>query len=194
MARGIVLENVTMLPETLLTDRLRLTTLRAADIPTIVTLASDPLIAAMTLSVPSPYTENDAVQWLAVANREREAGSAFTFALRLPDSDQFMGAVGLHFREQYGHAELGYWMGVPFRGRGYVKEAVGAVIDAGFQHTEVVRIQAIHHDNNPASGRILVANGLKREAVLDSYVIKNGRSQTVVQYRILRSEWEEHAK
>jgi RimJ/RimL family protein N-acetyltransferase len=105
-----------------------------------------------------------------------------------------MGAVGLHFREQYGHAELGYWMGAPYRGRGYVKEAVGAVIDAGFRHSEVVRIQAIHHDNNPASGRILLSNGLQREAVLDSYVIKNGRAQTVVQYRLLRSEWEEHAK
>jgi hypothetical protein len=41
-----------MFPVSLQTARLRLTTLRAADIPTIVSLANDPLIAEMTLSVP----------------------------------------------------------------------------------------------------------------------------------------------
>ncbi|WP_420460694.1 GNAT family N-acetyltransferase [Neolewinella sp.] len=101
-----------------------------------------------------------------------------------------MGAVGLHLIEKYGHAELGYWLGKPYRRRGYISEAVGALITAGFEHLpDLARIQAIHKLDNDASGGALLANGLTREATLDDYVIKDGMSQTVVSYRILRREW-----
>ena len=179
-----------MLPEQLTTQRLLLSPPALADAAAIITLANDPLIAEMTLSVPSPYGEADALQFLQLVNMGRKTSTAFIYAIRSPDDRVFMGAIGLHLSEKYGHAELGYWMGAPYRRRGYVSEAVGAVIAAGFTHLpDLVRIQAIHKAGNDASGGALLSNGMLREATLDEYVIKNGAPQTVVSYRILRREW-----
>ena len=100
-----------------------------------------------------------------------------------------LGAVGVHLEVKYSHAELGYWMGAPYRKRGYVREAVGAVIDFGFRETYVRRIHAIHHVDNPASGAVLRANGLRHEATLEEYVLRDDVVWTVEQYRILRNEW-----
>ena len=180
-----------MLPEQLTTERLLLTPPNLADAVTIIELANDPLIAEMTLSVPSPYGEADAVFFLNLVNAGRSSGSAFIYAIRAPADRTFMGAIGLHMIEKYGHAELGYWMGKPFRGRGYVSEAVGALISASFTHTELARIQAIHKAGNEASGGALRHNGMLREGTLDDYVMKNGTPQTVISYRILRREWAE---
>ena len=179
-----------MLPEQLTTERLLLTPPVLADAAAIITLANDPLIAEMTLSVPSPYGEANAVQFLQLVNMGRSTGTAFIYAIRSPNDRTFMGAIGLHLIEKYGHAELGYWMGAPYRQNGYVSEAVGALIAAGFEYLpDVARIQAIHKYGNDASGGALLANGMIREATLDDYVIKDGATQTVVSYRILRREW-----
>ena len=179
-----------MLPEQLTTQRLLLSPPVLGDASAIVTLANDPLIAEMTLSVPSPYGEADAVQFLQLVHTGRTMGRAFIYALRSPTDRSFMGAIGLHLSEKYGHGELGYWLGKPFRRKGYVSEAVGVLVAAAFTHLpDLVRIQAIHKAGNDASGGALLRNGLRREATLDEYVIKDGAAQTVVSYRILRREW-----
>ncbi len=179
-----------MLPEQLTTARLLLSPPVLADAAAIITLANDPLIAEMTLSVPSPYGEVNAVQFLQLVHMGRSTATAFIYAIRSPTDRAFMGAVGLHLIEKYGHAELGYWLGEPYRRRGYVSEAVGALLTAGFEYLpDLARIQAIHKFGNDASGRALLANGLTREGTLDDYVIKDGAPQTVVSYRILRREW-----
>ena len=182
-----------MLPELLTSERLLLSPPCLADATTIIELANDPLIAEMTLSVPYPYGEADAVHFLYMVRQGRLAENVFIYAIRSPNDRALMGAIGLHLDGKYGHAELGYWMGEPYRKRGYTSEAVGVLVEAGFRHTPVARIQAYHKDTNLASGRVMLANGLRREAVLEDYVIKNGVPQTVVQYRILRKEWTKEA-
>ena len=178
-----------MIPAHLTTDWLHLTAPRLADGSQLCLLANDPLIAEMTLSVPSPYTEAAAVAFLHMAQRGREEATAFIFAIRLSEDGELMGCIGLHLDPKYGHAEIGYWMGAPYRRQGYISEAVAVMVDFGFQYTEVVRIQAIHKLGNVSSGKALLHGGMQREAQLDSYVIKNGAPQTVIQYRILRGEW-----
>ena len=172
----------------LVTPRLHLSPPTVADVPRIVELVNDPDIAAFTLAIPYPYTEADAVTWLSILNANWRERSAFSFAIRT-EEDGMVGAVGLHLSPKYGHAELGYWMGAPYRKRGYVREAVGAVIDFGFRETDLRRIQAIHHVDNPASGAVLRANRLRHEATLEDYVVRGDSVWTVEQYRILRGEW-----
>ncbi|CAH0999977.1 hypothetical protein LEM8419_01197 [Neolewinella maritima] len=179
-----------MLPEQLITDRLLLSPPALADASAIIALANDPLIAEMTLAIPSPYGEADAVQFLHLVNTARKTETGFIYAIRSPEQRSFMGAVGLHLHKKYGHAEIGYWIGAPHRGQGYVAEAVGAVIDAGFGYTELQRIHAIHRIDNAASGGVLLHNRMTLEATLDDYMVKNGIPQTVRSYRILRPEWE----
>ena len=177
------------IPE-LTTDRLLLRKPGLADAARIIVLANDPVIAELTLSVPHPYTEAHVIDWLSIVNAGWKNKTAFAFGICNPDSGEMLGAVGLHISDKYGYGELGYWLGAPYRGRGYAKEAVAAVINYGFQRTDVVRIQAIHRVDNLASGRVLLSNGLQREATLENYVIKEGAAWTVVQYRLLKEEWQ----
>lgn len=180
-----------MIPQEITTRRLRLTPPQLSDARQIIALADDPLIAEWTLSVPSPYTEADAIYFLNMVNEKRRDEQAYIFGIRLHDNPTLMGCIGLHLDPKYGTAELGYWMGAPYRRRGYISEAVGAVVNFGFEHSEVPRIQAMHIIGNESSGRALLANGLLREAQLDDHSVKNGVAKTAIQYRILRREWEQ---
>ncbi|WP_116105169.1 GNAT family N-acetyltransferase [Lewinella sp. IMCC34191] len=172
------------------TERLLLRKPRLADAPRIIELANDPVIADFTLSVPHPYTEAAAITWLGIINEGWANDHAFSFGICNPENGEMLGAVGLHISPKYGHAELGYWMGAPYRRRGYVREAVVKVIDFGFRHTDLFRIQANHRADNLVSGRIMQSAGMKLEGTLDDYIVKDGKAWTVVQYRLLRREWE----
>ncbi|MCP9235546.1 GNAT family N-acetyltransferase [Lewinella sp. JB7] len=180
-----------MLPLQLLTPRLLLTPPTLADAPAMIELANDPVVEEMTLSFPYPYGEADALAFLHGANVHRKAGTAFQYAIKLRDTDGFVGSIGLHIDDRYGYGEIGYWMGAPYRGRGFVTEAVGALLDAAFAHTSLVRIQAMTRQHNVASARVLLKSGFRHEAVLEDHTVKNGEVQTVIQFRILRREWEE---
>ncbi|HEX7708287.1 MAG TPA: GNAT family protein, partial [Thermoanaerobaculia bacterium] len=88
-----------------------------------------------------------------------------------------------------GIAELGYWVGVPFWGRGYASEAAAEVIRFGFEDCGMHRIYGCHYARNPASGRILEKVGMTREGTFRQHILKWGEYLDVVYYGLLREEW-----
>jgi RimJ/RimL family protein N-acetyltransferase len=83
----------------------------------------------------------------------------------------------------YAHgAELGYWVGAPFRGKGLATMAVGALSRHGFEQLGLRRLQAAVYEWNPASARVLEKNGYVREAVLKKAVFKDGQLIDAWQY------------
>ncbi|MTB51318.1 GNAT family N-acetyltransferase [Lewinella sp. W8] len=171
------------------TPRLLLTAPRVTDIPRIATLANDPDVAKMTLNIPHPYTEMDAVFWLNMAREGRAGGHHYIFAIRDPEAEEFLGGVGITVNELHQRGTLGYWLGQPYWGQGITTEAVAALIAMGFEELKLHRIDATHLVTNPASGRVMEKNGMKKEALLEDYFIRKGRISSVYQYRILRREW-----
>lgn len=71
-------------------------------------------------------------------------------------------------------AEVGYWLGEPFWGRGIITDAVAAIVPVAFERFAIVRLQAGVFANNPASMRVLQKCGFVREAVLHNAITKNG--------------------
>lgn len=71
-------------------------------------------------------------------------------------------------------AEIGYWLGEPFWGRGIMTDAIAAIVPVAFERFDIVRIQAGVFANNPASMRVLEKCGFVREAVLKNAITKNG--------------------
>ena len=71
-------------------------------------------------------------------------------------------------------AEVGYWLGEPFWGRGIMTDAVSAIVPVAFERFPIVRLQAGVFANNPASMRVLAKCGFVREAVLKDAITKNG--------------------
>lgn len=72
-------------------------------------------------------------------------------------------------------ASLGYWMGAPYAGHGYMREAVSALLPVAFGTLRLHRIEAATMVNNAASIRVLELCGFEREGLARSYLKINGR-------------------
>ena len=96
------------------TDRLILGTVRYTDIPRIVEYAGNIKVAATTLNIPHPYEEKDAIFWINSINQGFEDKTQYTFGIRLKETNEFIGGIGLKVNRQFDRAELGYWIAPPF--------------------------------------------------------------------------------
>ena len=171
---------------TLQTDRLILRPYRDSDIPDLLPLIGAPEIASTTLRIPHPYTERDAKDFLASTRESSEV----RFAITLRNDGQLCGGVGLRLETQHRHAELGYWIGVPFWRHGYATEASRATLRYGFEQLQLNRIFAHYFKGNDASGRVLKKIGMHHEGCLRQHVLKSGKFIDLELYAILREQWE----
>lgn len=135
---------------------------------------------------PHPYTRADAEEWISRCLEEGEPTRTFAIAV----DGQVVGCIGLETRGDIYRlgAELGYWLGRAFWGRGIVTEAVGLVTEHAFEALELIRVQAGVYDWNPASARVLEKNGYVREGRLRKAVIKDGRVGDLLLYAKVRED------
>ena len=90
------------------TERLLLREPQVRDIPHIVHYANHPSVFEMTLNIPSPYAEKDAVFWLNMAQQGFAKRNHFIFAMALKETDAFAGGIGLVITPKHNRAEAGY--------------------------------------------------------------------------------------
>lgn len=171
--------------------RLRLRMPAVKDIPRIIEFANHPKVAKLTLDIPHPYYEKDAVSWVNIANQGFEDKNHFVFAICGLTNDLFMGGIGLRLNRRFNHAELGFWIGEPFWNKGYVTEAAKQVLKFGFEKIELQKIFAVHLIDNPASGKVLAKNGMIKEGELVDHIRKDDNYLTLIQYRLTRNEYTE---
>src|SRR5262245_2634278 len=107
----------------------------------------------MTGTIPHPYSEEMAAEWIASVLTGEE-GVVFAIIR----SGVLIGCTGYR---AFGpdHAELGYWIGKPYWGMGYATEAVGAVILHALETDGFAYLTAGHFQNNPASERMIAKFG-----------------------------------
>lgn len=130
-----------------------------AHAPEFQVLAADPRIAATTL-VPHPYPAGGAVQFAREAARARRRREAFSFAVLVGEA--VVGSCSLkNVDGDARQAEIGYWIGVPYWGRGYASAAVQLVTAFGFETLGLGRIVAEVLDGNEASARVLEKAGYR---------------------------------
>lgn len=98
-----------------------------------------------------------------------------------------MGVVSLGLAMAHHRAELGYWIGKPYWGQGYMTEAARAVIEFGFQQLSLNRIVAYAMTKNPASSRVMEKNGMTYEGTFPQHVRKWDDYEDLVAYGIVRS-------
>jgi RimJ/RimL family protein N-acetyltransferase len=172
------------------TPRLRLRPLTLADAPAVQRLAGTPEVADTTLNIPYPYPDGLAEQWIAGHEEAARSGAGITWAIADRVSDALYGAISLVIRQPHQHAEMGYWIGVPFWGRGYTTEAGAAVLGYGFSSLGLHRIFARHVVRNPASGRVMQKLGMTHEGCQRQHIRKGERFEDIVNYGMLYPEWE----
>ena len=85
-------------------------------------------------------------------------------------------------------AEVGYWLGEDYWGRGITSEAVALLVDYVFRKTEIIRLFASVYEYNPASMKVLEKVGFTRQAILRDAAIKNGRVIDMYYYDLIKRE------
>lgn len=177
-------------PPDLATERLLLRPFTLADASRVQRLAGDRAIAQYTLNIPHPYEHGMAEEWISSHPEAFLAGRSATFAITLASERLLIGAISLAFSERHQRAEMGYWVGVPYWGRGYCTEAARAVLRYGFVDRDLHKIVASHLSQNPASGRVMQKIGMRQEGYLREQVYQWGEFADLVLCGILRTEWE----
>ena len=177
---------------TLRTDRLVLRPFVLTDAPAVQALASVRELADTTLNIPHPYPAGAAEEWIATHGAASATGAAAAFAVteRVRDhAGPVVGAISLVVDRRHDSAELGYWIGVPFWGRGYCTEGARAVVGYGFEVLGLHRIHAMHFTRNAASGRVMQKLGMRFEGCRREHVRKWDGFEDVALYGILGSDW-----
>jgi ribosomal-protein-alanine N-acetyltransferase len=176
-------------PQELRTLRLLLRFIEPGDIPTIMRLAGAREIAATTINIPHPYTQEDGQNFLAHADQDFRAGRSVTFVVTTLSGGDLCGAVGLAIVPAHERAELGYWIGVPFWGQGFATESASAVMAFGFETLRLNRIHASHFAGNTGSQRVLEKIGMRHEGPSRQHVRKWNRFFDVENYGLLACEF-----
>ena len=135
--------------------------------------------------LPYPYTEDDAEDFIrAILSADKD--KSFAFAITL--NGKVIGSIGVFHQDNihYRTAEMGYYMGEKYWGRGYMTEAVKLVCDFVFENTDIIRIFAEPFAYNSASCRVLEKAGFIFEGVLRSNAYKNGNIVDMKMYAIVK--------
>jgi [ribosomal protein S5]-alanine N-acetyltransferase len=171
------------------TRRLTLRPYTLADIPALVPLIGAREVAATTLRIPHPYTEEIAREYIALSEKDHASGRCVRFGIFLSESGALCGGVGLQIEAEHRRAELGYWIGVPHWGNGYATEAAFAAAQYGFETLELQRIFASHVTENPASGKVLQKVGMRYEGCHRAHILKWGKFLDLEMYGMLAADW-----
>jgi len=155
------------------TERCLIRHFRVSDLEALVKNANDPLVAAQLRDrFPHPYAESTACEFLsAVADAEHCESFAIEF------DGQVIGGVGVHPGVDVARAsaEIGYWLGRDYWGRGFATEVVRDLADHLLGNALFCRLSAHTFEGNAASQRVLEKCGFVCEGTLKKAVLKNGR-------------------
>jgi len=133
---------------------------------------------------PHPYTLADARNWIQKASA---ATPQRDFAIEV--DGKAVGGIGFTPREDVykRSAEIGFWLGEEFWGRGIMTEALSAVTEYAFADFDLCRICAGVFEWNLASMRVLEKAGYQLEARLKKAVTKDGKTIDELLYAIVRA-------
>lgn len=183
-----------MLPDadrlpTITTERLRLRWLTPADVPALFAIFGDPAVCR--------YWSRSALPDLAAAaSLQGEIArcfaerSLFQWGLAERDTDTVVGTCTLAaLSSEHRRAEVGFALAQAVWGRGYLAEALHALLTFAFDTLELHRVEADVDPRNARSIRVLERAGFRREGHLRERYHLAGEVQDAVIYGLLRREW-----
>jgi RimJ/RimL family protein N-acetyltransferase len=155
-------------------------------------------ISKYLYEVPDPYSIQDALNFIKTAHNDFESLSALHFAIEYKSMSQarnnypaFVGSIGLKNIDLINKkANLGYWIGEEYWGRGIATECVGLIIKYVFSSSDLGLREAIAYvfPESKASIRVLEKNGMKKKGEVNEYHQISKRNRTSLQYTITKSD------
>jgi len=132
---------------------------------------------------PHPYPFADAERWVAMAPA---AEPETQFAIEV--NGEAVGGMGVFLQEDVERysAEIGYWLGETYWGRGIATAAVQRFTDYAFDAYGLCRIYANVFAWNAASSRVLERAGYELEGRMRQSAVKDGKVVDGLLYATVR--------
>lgn len=177
-------------PITLATKRLTLRFLKKSDVPALFAIFSHSEVMRYW-SWPAWTEIAQARQMLINVQEGYRTRSALQLGIERTSDHAFVGTCTLfHFHFASRRAEIGYALGRPFWGSGYMHEALFAFIEYAFQTMDLNRLEADIDPRNHASAKTLERLGFQKEGLLRERWIVSGEVADTGFYDLLRRDWE----
>jgi ribosomal-protein-alanine N-acetyltransferase len=124
----------------------------------------------MTDGFPHPYTADKGKAFIAFATQDNPV---HIFAIDV--DGKAVGGIGIHPQTDImrKNAELGYWLGQKYWGKGIISAAIPQIVDFAFQTYDLTRIYARPFGTNIASQKVLEKAGFVLEARIEQNIFKN---------------------
>jgi ribosomal-protein-alanine N-acetyltransferase len=171
------------------TERLILREFTVEDAPSVQSLAGEWEVARTMQSVPHPYEDGMAEEWIAAHRPAFEAGERVTWAIVLREDGALLSSITLHLNPRHDNAEIGYRIGRSYWGCGYATEAAEEAVRHGFADLGLHRIHSNHFGSNPASGRVMRKVGMSHEGTRPEHYKKWETYEDRVDYGLLARDW-----
>ena len=172
------------------TPRLILRPLAPPDADAVFAMRSDPVVQRYG-SHPAWMDPQLAVDYIERNIQAMTAGTHVQLAVVHRSDAATIGTVTLYSLDaQCRRADVGYALLVSEWGQGYASEAVTALLDWGFEHLELNRVEADIDPRNAPSARLLERLGFLREGHLRERWIVDGEICDSWIYGLLRADWQ----
>lgn len=125
-----------------------------------------------------------------IGGYEKEKEKYYRWAIISKTTGECIGQLAFFFVDEKNHfVEIEYCIGVLFHNRGYMTEAVKAVISFGFERLNLHKIQVSHKAGNIGSKRVIEKCGFVYEGTLRDYFYDGNGYTDRLFYSILKGEY-----
>jgi ribosomal-protein-alanine N-acetyltransferase len=168
------------------TKRLLLRRIDENDIAEVLALRGNPETMKY---IPRPLakTEEDALAHINMINEKIDTNIGINWGITIKRNSKIIGIIG-HYRIQPENhrAEIGYMSLPEYHGKGFITEAIKAVVEYGFEQMNLHSVEAIIDPENIASERVLQKNGFIKEAHILENELWEGKFWDTVIYSLLK--------
>ena len=160
---------------------------RMSDADDITRNVNDKDVTKWLLLVPYPYERDDAISFIGQCQKLRRSKKGYNFVIVY--HNEVVGVVGLgSINHEHKNAEIGYWLGKRYWGKGIMTDAVGLIVRFGFKQLKLHRIHTTIFEKNNASARVLEKNGFTFEGTIKDRWKREGKWVSGRSYSIIDSK------
>ncbi|MBO7386063.1 MAG: GNAT family N-acetyltransferase [Clostridia bacterium] len=171
------------------TESLLLRRMEMRDAQDMYEYSRDPLVAKHVLW-DAHTSVSDTKSYLRYMLRKYRAGEPSSWCIVEKSTDKVVGTIGyMWYQKDNSACEVGYSLARRCWNRGYMTQALNAVLDYTFRELGFNRVEAQHETDNGASGAVMRKCGMTKEGTLRSRLYNKGRYVDVDLYSILRKEY-----
>lgn len=175
----------------LVTDRLILRAWKESDAESLFRYAHDPEIGSI-----AGWPPHASVEESLLVIRTVFAGPEI-YAVVLRETDEAVGSIGLIFGDdvhsgemQANEAEIGFWIGKPYWGKGLIPEALSCLLRRCFEDLELTAVWCSYYEGNARSRRVMDKCGFRFHHTEEERTSPLGEFRTVHFMRLSKEAWE----